>query len=173
MIGMIRLHVDILRKQCRLLCGLFQGRWQTCFLSLERAVKFWSRCSSETCRSRHREAAETFPHATSITTVERRKRLVEEYATKQEAIRGWVGSGMSKDELEAERVMASQKIKVLERNQAVMAAGLKAAILAVTTIGGFKMWAAHFAQYESSISILRELGALPSADIFPGTGSVQ
>jgi hypothetical protein len=124
-------------------------------------------------RAVSREASETFPHATSLTTVERRRKLVEEYATKQEAIRGRVGSGMSKDELEAERLLTSQKIQVLERNQDVLAAGLKAAILAVTTLGGFKMWAAHFAHYESSISILRDLEALPSAEILRGPGSVQ
>lgn len=117
-----------------------------------------------------RHAPETFPHASSITTVERRQKLMANYIAKQELVRGHVGSGLSKVELEREREISTQRITELEHNQALLASGLKAAILTITSMGGFSIWAAHYSAYEAATQKLRALGALPAADILRGPG---
>lgn len=60
---------------------------------------------------------------------------------------------------------ANQRIAVLERQVSLLTASHKAMILAVGEIGGMSGWKRFFPHYAEIEAKLRELGAMPSADV--------
>jgi hypothetical protein len=66
----------------------------------------------------------------------------------------------------AERLAAAPaEVQALKRQRDLLVAGHRAAILAIGRIGGMKAWREYFAEYSGALQDLKELGALPEAEI--------
>ncbi|WOB77650.1 hypothetical protein [Brevundimonas nasdae] len=66
----------------------------------------------------------------------------------------------------AERLAAAQaEVQTLKRQRDLLVAGHRAAILAIGRIGGMKAWREYFVDYSGALQDLKELGALPEAEV--------
>lgn len=108
-----------------------------------------------------------FAHASTITRRLDLRAAVEAAQSRQKAARQ-VAANFSKNSpaLLAERLAAAQaEVQALKRQRDLLVAGHRAAILAIGRIGGMKAWREYFAGYSEALQDLKELGALPEADI--------
>ena len=56
-------------------------------------------------------------------------------------------------------------MQALKRQRDLLVAGHRAAILAIGRIGGMKAWREYFADYSAALHGLKELSALPEAEV--------
>lgn len=108
-----------------------------------------------------------FAHASTFTRRLDLRLAVEAAKSRQKAARQ-VAAKFSKSSpaLLAERLAAAQaEVQALRHQRDLLVAGHRAAILAIGRIGGMKAWREYFADYSGALQDLKELGALPEAEI--------
>jgi len=108
-----------------------------------------------------------FPHATSLTRRQQLRYAVEEAAARQRGVRE-VARKFSKSSPAhtAERIASLEaEVRELKSQRELLISSHRAAILAIGRMGGIKAWREYFPIYSDAISGMRELGALPDADV--------
>lgn len=108
-----------------------------------------------------------FAHASTFTRRLDLRAAVEAAQGRQKAVRQ-VAAKFSKSSpaLLAERLAAAQaEVQTLKRQRDLLVAGHRAAILAIGRIGGIKAWREYFVDYSGALQDLKELGALPEAEV--------
>jgi len=108
-----------------------------------------------------------FKHATDITRQTDRRGLLEEYRLRQAELRTVIekSNKQSKTNLSAAIERKDREIEVLTRQRDLLVASHKAMILAVGEMRGMKAWQRFFTHYQEVVDELREIGAMPTADV--------
>lgn len=116
-----------------------------------------------TARAIVRASDGLFRHASDVTRHPRRRKLLEEFAARQTLILRAIESSSRKSKSALEKVLArkQQQIDELIAQRDLLVASHRAAILAVTELGGYPTWKRFFDGYEGVITSLTEMGALP------------
>ncbi len=116
-----------------------------------------------TARAVVRSSDGLFRHASDVTRHPRRRKLLEEFAARQslnlKAIES--SSRKSKSALQKALVRKQQQIDELIVQRDLLVASHRAAILAVTELGGYPVWKRFFDDYEDGATKLIKMGALP------------
>lgn len=117
-----------------------------------------------TARAIVRASDGLFRHASDVTRHPRRRKLLEEFAARQTLILKAIESSSRKSKSALEKALArkQQQIDELIAQRDLLVASHRAAILAVTELGGYPTWKRFFDGYEEVITSLTEMGALPS-----------
>lgn len=115
--------------------------------------------------SRHSEGG--FPFPTSLTRRPGLRRIVEQYVTRQTEARRLAGklAKSSPAQTAARLAAAEARIADLSRQNTLLIAGLRGAILAIGRTGGIRAWKEFFPTYSAAFSELRNLGAVPDFEV--------
>lgn len=108
-----------------------------------------------------------FAHASTLTRPRDLRAAVKSAQSRQKAARQ-VAAKFSKSSpaLLAERLAAAQaEIRTLKRQRDLLIAGHRAAILAIGRVGGMKAWREYFAGYSDALQELKDLSAIPEAEV--------
>ena len=116
-----------------------------------------------TARAVVRSSDGLFRHASDVTRHPRRRKLLEEFAARQSLILKAIESSSRKSKSALERALArkQQQINELIVQRDLLVASHRAAILAVTELGGYPVWKRFFDDYEDVATSLTKMGALP------------
>lgn len=120
-----------------------------------------------TARAVVRASAGLFRHASDVTRHPRRRKLLEEFAARQTLILKAIESSSRKSKSALEKALArkQQQIDELVAQRDLLIASHRAAILAVTELGGYPVWKRFFGAYEDVATSLVKMGALaPETD---------
>jgi len=117
-----------------------------------------------TARAVVRHSAGVFRHASDVTRHPLRKKLLTDFASRQTVIRQAIETSARKSKQALEQALArkQRQIDELTAQRDQLVASHRAAILAVTEIGGYPTWLRFFEGYDDIVRNLRMIGALPS-----------
>ena len=103
-----------------------------------------------TARAVVRSSDGLFRHASDVTRHPRRRKLLEEFAARQTLILKAIKSSSRKSKSALEKALArkQQQIDELIVQRDLLVASHRAAILAVTELGGYPVWKRFFDAYE-------------------------
>jgi hypothetical protein len=120
-----------------------------------------------TFRNASRHSNGHFPFPTSLTRRPGLRSLVERYVARQTEARRLAGkiAKSSPAKTAARLVAAEVRISELSRQNALLVAGLRGAILAIGRTGGIRAWKEYFPAYSAAFAELRSLGAVPENDV--------
>lgn len=120
-----------------------------------------------TFRNASRHSNERFPHPTSLTRRPSLRGLVERYVARQSEARRLASKiAKSSPAQNAARLAAAEaRIAELNRQNALLVAGLRGAILAIGRTGGIRAWKEYFPAYSAAFAELRSLGVVPEGDV--------
>jgi len=115
--------------------------------------------------SRHSEGR--FPFPTSLTRRSNLRSRVERHVARQAEARRLAGKlAKSTPAQTAARLAAAEaRITELSRQNALLVAGLRGAILAIGRMGGIRAWKEYFPAYSAAFAELRSLGAVPEDEV--------
>ncbi len=116
-----------------------------------------------TARAVVRSSDGLFHHASDVTQHPRRRKLLEEFAARQTLILKAIESSSRKSKSALQKALArkQQQIDELIVQRDLLVASHRAAILAVTELGGYPVWKRFFDDYEDVATSLIKMGALP------------
>lgn len=116
-----------------------------------------------TARAVVRSSDGLFRHASDVTRHPRRRKLLEEFTARQTLILKAIESSSRKSKSALEKALArkQQQIDGLIVQRDLLVASHRAAILAVTELGGYPVWKRFFDAYEDVATSLIKMGALP------------
>lgn len=119
-------------------------------------------------RSVIRETDCPFKHASDVTRQPERKALLERYKTRQRELRNLMEKTdkQSRTHLQAKVARLTQENDVLKGERDLLVASHKAMLLAVGEMGGMTAWRKFFPVWEETREQLRQLQALPNAEVF-------
>jgi len=108
-------------------------------------------------------------HASSLTRDPWRASIIAEFQAEQDRIRKLIQKSDKTSAVNLAAALAREQARVadLESRVALLSASHLALIQAVGEMGGLRAWARFFDSYENAVAGLRELGALPAADLPP------
>lgn len=120
-----------------------------------------------TARGVTRRAGSPFRHASNITRVAERKRLLDSYRERQAKLRTVMerADKQSKTNLISRIAKLEDGKSTAEAERDVLIASHKAMLLAVGEMGGMAAWRKFFEHWEAAAEDLRRLKALPSAEV--------
>jgi hypothetical protein len=120
-----------------------------------------------TFRNASRHSKGRFPHPTSLTRRPGLRSLVERYVARQAEARRLAGkiAKSSPAQTAARLATAEARIAELSRQNVLLVAGLRGAILAIGRTGGIRAWKEYFPAYSAAFAELRSLGAVPEGDV--------
>jgi hypothetical protein len=108
-----------------------------------------------------------FKNASDITRVQERRSLLESLQARQAIVSAhaekW--NPQSKAKLVARLERSETELAEAKEDLALMTAAVRAMIHSIGESGGMAAWRRHFPAYKSAYARLRELGALPSAEV--------
>ncbi|MDR6924375.1 hypothetical protein [Pseudomonas sp. BE134] len=119
-------------------------------------------------RSVIRETDCPFKHASDVTRQPERKALLDRYKTRQRELRNLMEKTdkQSRTHLQAKVARLTQENDVLKGERDLLVASHKAMLLAVGEMGGMTAWRKFFPVWEETREQLRQLQALPNAEVF-------
>ncbi|WP_456293125.1 hypothetical protein [Pseudomonas sp. AK106] len=119
-------------------------------------------------RSVIRETDCPFKHASDVTRQPERKALLDRYKTRQRELRNLMEKTdkQSRTHLQAKVARLTQENDVLKGERDLLVASHKAMLLAVGEMGGMTAWRKFFPVWEETREQLRQLQALPNAELF-------
>lgn len=108
-----------------------------------------------------------FKYPTDVTRHAERRGLLEKYRRRQAELRAVMekANKQSKSSLSAAIERKDREIEALTRQRDLLIASHRAMILAVSEMRGMKAWQRFFEQYQAMVDELREIGAMPTADV--------
>lgn len=114
-----------------------------------------------------RKAPHLFPFASSLSRRPAMARLVTEARTKQSLVRAHASKLTKSGPVSvATRLQAAEaRVRILEQQNKLLVAGMRASLLAIGRVGGTAAWQEHFPTYSAAFKELNALGAIPSATI--------
>lgn len=120
-----------------------------------------------TARGLVRHMGGVFKHATDVTRPPDRRAILERYQTRQAELRRVMSKAdkTSKANLSARIARKDEEIAALTSQRDLLVASHRAMILAVGEMGGMKAWRRFFESYQGVLDSLRDMGAMPTADI--------
>ena len=118
-------------------------------------------------RSVIRETDCPFKHASDVTRQPERKALLDRYKTRQRELRNLMEKTdkQSRTHLQAKVARLTQENDVLKGERDLLVASHKAMLLAVGEMGGMTAWRKFFPVWEETREQLRQLQALPNAEV--------
>lgn len=122
-----------------------------------------------TARGVTRRAGSPFRHASDITRVAERKRLLDSYRERQAKLRTVMerADKQSKTNLVSRIAKLEDDKSAVEAERDVLIASHKAMLLAIGEMGGMTAWKQFFTAWEATCESLSRMGALSSADVQP------
>lgn len=114
-----------------------------------------------------RKAPHLFPFASSLSRRPAMAKLVAEARTRQSAVRAHA-SKLARSgpvSVAARLQTAEARVRILERQNKLLVAGMRASLLAIGRIGGAAAWHEHFPTYSAAFKELHALSAIPSATV--------
>lgn len=122
-----------------------------------------------TARGVTRRAGSPFRHASDITRVAERKRLLDSYRERQAKLRTVMerADKQSKTNLVSRIAKLEDDKSTAEAERDVLIASHKAMLLAVGEMGGMTAWKQFFTAWDATRASLGRMGALPPADVHP------
>lgn len=120
-----------------------------------------------TFRSVSRHSEGHFPFPTSLTRRPNLRSLVERHVARQAEARRLAGklAKSSPAQTAARLAAAEARITELSRQNALLVAGLRGAILAIGRMGGLRAWKEYFPAYSAAFAELRSLRAVPEGEV--------
>lgn len=114
-----------------------------------------------------RRAPRLFPFASSLSRRPAMAKLVAEAKAKQSAVRAHAAKLTKSGPVSvAARLQAAEaRVRLLEQQNKLLVAGMRASLLAIGRIGGAAAWQEHFPTYSAAFKELDALGAIPSATV--------
>ena len=108
-------------------------------------------------------------HASTLTRDAWRAAVTADFQEEQARVRRQVEKADKSSRTNLSAALAREQARVveLEGNVALLTASHHALILAVGELGGLRAWSRFFENYRSAIDGLRDLGALPVAEVLP------
>jgi len=106
-------------------------------------------------------------HATDVTRPLDRRAILERFQARQAELRQVMSKAdkTSKANLSARIARKDEEIAALTSQRDLLVASHRAMILAVGEMGGMKAWRQFFDGYQGVLDSLRDMGAMPTADI--------
>lgn len=110
-----------------------------------------------------------YKHASDITRNPARAALLKQYAERQTELRRVMerANKQSKTNLTVKITNLEYKNAQLQAQRDLLIASHKAMILAVGEMGGMAAWQRFFDPWQEAITSLRDMGAMPNADVLP------
>lgn len=120
-----------------------------------------------TFRSVSRRSEGRYPFPTSLTRRAELRSLVEEFIERQTEARRLANRLAKSGPAQAAARLAAAEARVAEltRQNTLLVAGLRGAILAIGRTGGIRAWKEYFPAYSAAFAELRGLGAVPEGDV--------
>ena len=120
-----------------------------------------------TFRSVSRQSEGRFPFPTSLTRRPELRSLVERFMERQTEARRLADklSNSSPAQTAARLAVAEARGAELSRQNTLLVAGLRGAILAIGRMGGIHAWKEYFPAYSAAFAELRSLGAVPEGEL--------
>ena len=120
-----------------------------------------------TDRSASRQSAGRFPHPSSLTRRPHLRNVVERVMARQVEARRLAHklAKSSPAETAARLAAAEARVNELKRQNTLLVAGLRGAILAIGRMGGMRAWKEYFPAYSAAFAELQSLGAVPDAEV--------
>ena len=108
-----------------------------------------------------------FKHATDVTRPPDRRAMLERFQARQTELRQVMSKAdkTSKVNLSVRIARKDEEIETLTAQRDLLIASHRAMILAVGEMGGMQAWRRFFDAYQGTLDALRDLGAMPAADI--------
>ena len=124
-----------------------------------------------TARSVIRQQDCPFKHASDITRQPKRKKLLDQYQTRQSELHALVEKtdNQSRTNLQARIARLTQENETLKSERDLLIASHKAMLLAVGELGGMAAWRKFFPAWEDTRQRLSHLQAIPSAAVLPNS----
>ncbi|MBD8099145.1 hypothetical protein IFR08_09810 [Pseudomonas fluorescens] len=118
-------------------------------------------------RSVTREIGSPFKHASDVTRQPERKALLDQYQKRQRELRVLMEKTdkQSRTNLQAKVARLTQENYALKGERDLLVSSHKAMLLAVGEMGGISAWRKFFPVWEETREQLRQLQALPNAEI--------
>jgi hypothetical protein len=115
-----------------------------------------------------------FKHTTDLTRDRELRERLRSYSARQHTIRASVDKTSKTSRSELQRLVAAKNSEIdeLRSKIEVLVASHRAAIRAISSMGGFNIWKEFFEKHRASFDALKRMGALPSAEVVPHDRSV-